>query len=211
MVGEKAEKVTTEEKKPEARKSDPVGKGKLPRPKHLRRRNPTAVEILSNSEEFEGNANLLYVPEISCTRGSIQQLNSGLKRKNKFLVTVTKPAVVTRLAVLVIKYHKMDRYYPNEEVLENHSKNSLFNMQHRNLSLSPSPHVTDLLKKKLCNFQYHEGKIFNTEKGKYKITQKHKFEWKDVDSQILPKIKADPQLPGCSVFVLTNGIYPHKS
>ncbi|ELW70131.1 60S ribosomal protein L6 [Tupaia chinensis] len=129
------------------------------------------------------------------------------KKKEKILATVTKPLGGDKNGgTQVVKLRKMPR---------THQKFVIATSTNIDISKVKIPkHLTDayLKKKKLRKPRHQEGEIFNTEKEKYEISEQRKVGQKAVDSHILPKIKAVPQLQGYlqSVFALTNGAYPHE-
>ncbi|CAD7691795.1 unnamed protein product [Nyctereutes procyonoides] len=185
MVGEKAKKPDTKEKKPEAKKADAGGKAKkgnlkAKTPKKGKphcSRNPVLVGGIGRYSRSAIHGKKTFSQHVRKLRASITPETilislTGCHRGKKFLCvdrTHQKFVIATSTKFVI-----------NSVKISKHLTNAYF-------------------KKKL-------------QKEEYKITEQHKVDQKAVDSQILQKIKAFPQPQGylCSVFSLTNGVYPHK-
>ncbi|ELW68467.1 60S ribosomal protein L6 [Tupaia chinensis] len=197
MAGEKAAKQDTKEKKPEARKANASGKVKKgdPKAKKPKKGKPhcSGNPVLVRGIGRYSRSAIHYVRKlrVNITPGAILIILTGrhrgkrvvfLKQLSSGLLLVTGPLVFNRVPLrrihqkfVIVTSTKIDI---SKVKIPKHLTNAYFN------------------KKKLQKPRLQESKILDTEKEKYKISEKPKIEQIDMNSQILPKIKAVPQLQG---------------
>ncbi|KAK1340657.1 LOW QUALITY PROTEIN: hypothetical protein QTO34_017047 [Cnephaeus nilssonii] len=207
----KAEKLDTKEKKPKAAKANAGGKVKKD---NLKAKMPKMGKPQGSHncpKELFDIPDQLCIPESPCTRGSIQKLNLELKRKRrKFLLLSQHQFVVgdknggTRVAKLC----KMPRYYPTADNTPEICHHYLYQVDISGVKI-PKHHTDDYFKKKLHKPR-HQRLRCSTQKEKYKITEQPTAVQKDMDLQILPKIKAVPQLQG-NPYCTCRGLVPYHS
>ncbi|CAO2588107.1 60S ribosomal protein L6 [Lemmus lemmus] len=193
MVGEKAEKPDTKEKKPAAKKAggDVPAAGAANKGDHKAKmlkkgkphcsRNPVLVRGIGRYSRFAMySRKAMYKRKYAAAKTKVEKK----KKKEKVLASVTKPVVGDKNGgIRVVKLRKMPRNF----VIATSPKVDIS-------TVKIPKHLTGAYFKKtqLRKPRHQEGEIFDTEKEKYEITEQRKADQKPVDSQILPKIKAVP-------------------